>query len=156
MFRRFFHVNICVREMERSIRFYQDLGFVKVADFMLGGGTPGIGQALGLEVKKLRGVFMRLGDNPQAPVLDLVQFIDPPPQGQPYATLNNLGICRIAFIVDDIDKTYQTLIAKGVEIVAPLQRYDGPRGTRIGVMCFKDPDGTVLEVMSDEIESWIS
>jgi glyoxylase I family protein len=155
MFRRFFHVNICVREMERSIQFYQDLGFTKVADFILGGGTPGIGEALGLSVRKLRGVFMRLGDDPKAPVLDLVQFIDPPPQGQPYATLNNIGIARVAFIVDDIDQTYQTLLAKGVEIVAPLQRYAGPRGTTIGVMCFKDPDGTVLEVMSDEIESWI-
>jgi catechol 2,3-dioxygenase-like lactoylglutathione lyase family enzyme len=141
--------------MERSIRFYRDLGFTKVADFILGGGNPGIGQALGLDAKKLRGVFMRLGDDPNAPVLDLVQFIDPPPQGQPYATLNNIGICRIAFIVDDIDKTNQALLANGVDIVAPLQRYAGPKGTTIGVMCFKDPDGTVLEVMSDEIESWI-
>jgi glyoxylase I family protein len=155
MLRRFFHVNVCVRDMERSIKFYEDLGFTKVADFMLGAGTPGIGEALGLKVKKLRGVFMRLGESPDAPVLDLVQFVDPPAQGQPYATLNNIGICRIAFIVDEIDKFYQTLKARGVEIVAPLQRYEGPRGTTIGVMCFKDPDGTVLEVMSDEIESWI-
>ena len=31
---------------------------------------------------------MRLGDDPGSPVLDLVQFIDPPPQGEPLATLN--------------------------------------------------------------------
>jgi catechol 2,3-dioxygenase-like lactoylglutathione lyase family enzyme len=156
MLRRFFHVNICVREMERSISFYERLGFTKVADFMLGGGTPGIGEALGLPVSKLRGVFMRLGESKDAPVLDLVQFIDPPAQGSPYATLNNLGICRIAFIVDEIEKFHQTLLAQGVELVAPLQRYAGPRGTTIGIMCFKDPDGTVLEVMSDEIEAWIN
>lgn len=89
MFRRFFHGNICVRDMQRSIQFYQDLGFTRVADFILGGGTPGISQALGLEVKKLRGVLMRLGDDPNAPGLDLVQFIDQPPHGQPYATLNS-------------------------------------------------------------------
>src|ERR1700730_3094665 len=127
MFRRFFHVNVCVRDMERSIRFYEDLGFKKAQDFILGGGKPGIGEALGLEVKKLRGVFMRLGDDPDAPVLDLVQFLDPPPQGQPYPTLNNIGICRIAFIVDDIEKVNQMLLAKGVELVAPLQRYSGPK-----------------------------
>src|SRR5713101_7435221 len=137
MLQRLFHVNICVRDMERSIRFYQDLGFTKVNDFTLDDSS--VGDALGLKAKKLRGVFMRLGDDPDSPVLDLVQFIDPPPQGQPYATLNNIGICRIAFIVDDIDKTNQTLISKGVDIVAPLQRYAGPRGTTIGVMCFKDP-----------------
>ena len=64
MFRRFFHVNVCVRDMERSIKFYEDLGFKKLNDFMLGGGNPGIGEALGLKVKQLRGVFMRLGDDP--------------------------------------------------------------------------------------------
>lgn len=50
MFKRFFHVNICVSNMEQSISFYERIGFQKVGDFMLGGGTPGIGVALGLEV----------------------------------------------------------------------------------------------------------
>jgi hypothetical protein len=57
MFRRFFHVNVCVHDMERSIRFYEDLGFKKAQDIILGGGKPNIGEALGIEVKKLRGVF---------------------------------------------------------------------------------------------------
>lgn len=146
MLQRLFHVNICVRDMERSIRFYEGLGFKKVNDFTLD--DPHVGEALGLQAKKLRGVFMRLGDDPNAPVLDLVQFIDPPPQGQPYPTLNNIGICRIAFTVDDIDKTYEELQAKQVEFVAPLKKIDGPGGGKIGVVCFKDPDGTVLELIS--------
>ncbi|MGH7960335.1 MAG: VOC family protein [Candidatus Binatia bacterium] len=146
MLQRIFHVNICVRDMERSIRFYQDLGFTKVNDFVLD--DPSVGDALGLQAKKLRGVFMRLGDNPDAPVLDLVQFIDPSPQGQPYPTLNNIGICRIAFTVDDIDKTYEELKAKRVEFLAPLKKIDGPGGAKIGVVCFKDPDGTILELIS--------
>jgi len=152
MLKRLFHVNICVSDMARSIRFYEELGFTKVADLMLGGGEPNIGAALGVPLKKLHGVFMRLGTDPNAPVLDLVQFIDPPPQGRPYPTLNNLGICRIAFTVDDICDVYEQLRAKGVEFVAPLHFFDGPRGTRIGVVCFRDPDGTVLELMSSEIE----
>ena len=85
MFRRFFHVNICVRDMERSIRFYESIGFTKVNDFMLGGGEPSIGAALGFPVKKLRGVFMRLGADPNAPVLDC-PVVDPPPHGQPPLT----------------------------------------------------------------------
>jgi glyoxylase I family protein len=146
MLQRLFHVNICVRDMERSIRFYQDLGFTKVNDFTLD--DPNVGDALGLKARKLRGVFMRLGTDENAPVLDLVQFIDPPPQGQPYPTLNNIGICRIAFTVDDIDKTYEELKTKKVEFVAPLKKIDGPGGAKIGVVCFKDPDGTILELIS--------
>ena len=33
MLQKLFHVNTCVRDMERSIRFYQDLGFTKVKRF---------------------------------------------------------------------------------------------------------------------------
>jgi glyoxylase I family protein len=146
MLERLFHVNICVRDMERSIRFYQDLGFTKVNDFTLD--DPGVGEVLGVKANKLRGVFMRLGNDPNAPVLDLVQFIDPPTQGQPYPTLNNVGICRIAFTVDDIDSTYEELKTKQVQFVAPLKKMSGPGGATIAVVCFKDPDGTVLELMS--------
>lgn len=146
MLEKLFHVNICVRDMERSIQFYQGLGFKKVNDFTLD--DPSVGDALGLKAKKLRGVFMRLGDDASAPVLDLVQFIDPPTQGQPYPTLNNVGICRIAFTVDDIDKTYEELKAKKVEFVAPLKKINGPNNSQIGVVCFKDPDGAILELMS--------
>ncbi len=146
MLQRLFHVNICVRNMERSIRFYQGLGFTKVNDFTME--DPTVGDALGVKAKKLRGVFMRLGDDRNAPVLDLVEFMDPPTQGQPYASLNNVGICRIAFTVDDIDKTYEELKAMRVEFVAPLKKLTGPNGAPMGVVCFKDPDGTVLELLS--------
>ncbi len=146
MLQKLFHVNVCVRDMERSIRFYQDLGFTKVNDFTLD--DPSVGDALGIKAKKLRGVFMRLGNDANAPVLDLVQFIDPPTQGQPYPTLNNVGICRIAFTVDDIDKTYEQLKALKVDFVAPLKKINGPNGNQIGVVCFKDPDGTILELIS--------
>jgi catechol 2,3-dioxygenase-like lactoylglutathione lyase family enzyme len=146
MLQKLFHVNICVRDMERSIRFYQGIGFNKVSDFTLD--DPSVGDALGLKAKKLRGVFMRLGKDENAPVLDLVQFIDPPTQGTPYPTLNNVGICRIAFTVDDIDKTYEELKSKKVDFVAPLKKIDGPGGAKIGVVCFRDPDGTILELIS--------
>ena len=35
MLQKLFHVNICVRDMERSICFYQDLGFTKVKDLAI-------------------------------------------------------------------------------------------------------------------------
>lgn len=146
MLQKLFHVNICVRDMERSIAFYEELGFKKVNDFVLEG--PEIGEALGLDARKIRGVFMRLGDDAEAPVLDLVQFQDPPPQGTPYATLNNIGICRIAFTVDDIDKTYAKLRDMKVEFVGTLKKISGVGDGEVGVVCFKDPDGTVLELLS--------
>ena len=75
MLQRLFHVNICVRDMDRSVRFYEDVGFTKVNDFILD--DPNLGPGLGVEITKLRGVFMRVGDDPNAPALDLVQFLEP-------------------------------------------------------------------------------
>ena len=146
MLEKLFHVNICVRDMERSISFYAQLGCNKVNDFTLD--DPSVGDALGLDARKLRGAFMRLGDDAGSPVLDLVQFIDPPPQGEHYSSLNNIGICRIAFTVDDIDKTYADLQKMDVQFVAPLHKIKGPDGAEIGVVCFKDPDGSILELIS--------
>jgi hypothetical protein len=104
--------------------FTQGLGFNKVNDLTMD--DPSVGEALGLKAKKLRGLFMRLGSDRNAPMLDLVQFIDPPPHGQPYPTLTNIGICRIAFTADDIDKTYEELKAKKIECLAPLKKINGP------------------------------
>ena len=51
MLQRLFHVNVCVRDMERSIRFYQALGFTKVNDFTLD--DPSVGDALGIKGKEI-------------------------------------------------------------------------------------------------------
>jgi hypothetical protein len=32
--------------------------------------------------------------------------------------------------------------------VAPLKKIKGPDGATIGVVCFKDPDGPILELIS--------
>jgi glyoxylase I family protein len=144
---RLFHVNICVRDMDRSVRFYEDVGFTKVNDFILD--DPNLVPGLGVEMKKLRGVFMRVGDDPQAPALDLVQFLDPPTQGQPYASLNNVGICRVCFWVDKIDQMYERLKAKGYDFVGPLVVLSGPNNFRVKFCCLKDPDGSVIELMGN-------
>ena len=147
MFERFFHVNICVRDLDRSIPFYQELGFTKLNDFVAD--DPDLIRALvGVAAKKARGAFMRLGNDPDAPVLDLVQFFDPPTQDQPYPTLNHVGICRIAFVVDDIDKTHEKLKALNVEFVGQGGSIHLPNVATVRVLMFKDPDGTVLDAVA--------
>jgi catechol 2,3-dioxygenase-like lactoylglutathione lyase family enzyme len=144
MLQRLFHVNICVRDMERSIRFYQDLGFTKVSDFTLD--DPSVGDALGVQGQEASRSIHALGQRAQRPRPRRVHRSAHTRPALP--TLNNVGICRIAFTVDDIDKTYEELRAKSVEFVAPLKKLIGPGGAKIGVVCFKDPDGAVLELMS--------
>jgi hypothetical protein len=42
---------------------------------------------------------------------------------------------------------YERLRAKGIEFVGPLTILRGPNNSRVKFVCFKDPDGTVLELM---------
>ena len=90
---------------------------------------------------------MRVGNDPNAPALDLVQFLEPATQGQPYASLNNVGICRICFWVGDIDQMYARLKTKNIEFVGLLGVLRGPNNFQVRFVCFKDLDGTVLELM---------
>ncbi len=62
--------------------------------------------------------------------------------------MNNVGIGRIAFAVDDIDATYAHLQDLGLDFVTPLKRFVAPYGDDMAMVCFRDPDGVFLEVIS--------
>jgi len=94
--REWVHANICVRDLARSIPFYEMLGFEKFDDNVFEQGA-GVWDGLGLpEGRRFRAVFMKIpGDRPR-PFLDIIQFLDPPTAGEPYPTLHNVGIGRLA------------------------------------------------------------
>ncbi|HJQ15948.1 MAG TPA: VOC family protein [Allosphingosinicella sp.] len=146
MLTRLSHTAICVRDLDVSVAFYEKLGFKTFFEFT--DDSPITGAVLGIEMRKARMAFMRLGDDPSEAFLDIVQFVDPPTQGAPYSTLNNVGICRVVFSVDDIDRTYEALQKIGVEFVTPLQRFTSPDGDDFAMVCFKDPDGIYLEIIT--------
>jgi lactoylglutathione lyase len=58
-----------------------------------------------------------------------------PPSGDPSKTA---GACSIGFNVDDVDKTYEELKAKGIRFVMPPTQREG-EGIRLAVAI--DPDG---------------
>ncbi len=148
--RQMVHANICVRDMERSVPFYEMLGFEKFADQVFGPGA-GVWQGLGLDAdREFRAVFMKIpGDNP-VPFLDIIQFLDRPTAGEAYPSLDHVGIARLCFEVADIDGVAAHLAANGVEFVGPVSPYEtapgvAPSGVEARFLCVKDPDGTVIE-----------
>lgn len=145
MFKTFFHANIVVRNLDRSIKFYEKLGF-KVVDGPFDIDGHDFGTMLGFEYAKVRAVFMRIGDDPKATMLDVLEFLDPVSKDAPYESLNNPGVARLCFKVDDIQQSYRELQKMGVEFVAPPQVKEGD-GKRVTMFCFKDPDGTFLEII---------
>lgn len=148
--RQMVHANICVRDMEKSIPFYEMLGFEKFADQRFGPGA-GVWRGLGLETnRKFRAVFMKIPGDKPVPFLDLIHFLDPPTAGEAYKTLDNVGIARLCFEVEDIESVAAHLKEKGVEFVGPISPYEtapgmAPSGVEAKFLCVRDPDGTVIE-----------
>lgn len=142
----FVHAQVNVSDLDRSIAFYEMLGFEVISKGTIK--DPGVFAALGVEGTRMRGAFLRIPGRSTkvTPMIDMIQFVDPPPQGSPYPVLNHLGIARLCFQVDDIDAAAERLVAAGVELVGPVgELVTKGGGMRSKVLCFRDPDGTVLE-----------
>ncbi|HZO80524.1 MAG TPA: VOC family protein [Candidatus Binataceae bacterium] len=143
--RSIFHVNINVTDFERSLEFYQTLGFRVIRDLGEGGNRK-MARGLGASECRGRAVLMILGDNPRATRLDLIEWKNPPTEGRAYPHLFHAGICRIALRTRSLLADYEELKARGVQFLSEPQVFDTPNGPE-GFVCLTDPDGTVIELI---------
>jgi catechol 2,3-dioxygenase-like lactoylglutathione lyase family enzyme len=82
--------------------------------------------------------------------VQLREWLDPRPEGRPYASANHVGIYRMAMIVADAQASYEQLRANGVPCPNPPAWLDmGPEVPIDGLwaLLFPDPDGTCLELI---------
>ena len=150
-----FHINVNCSDLERSIEFYNAIGFKEFLSLERGGQAPpptrpgagpGPGPGLRLPDSKSRAHIMTLGNHPRATRLDLIEWVEPRDREKPYAEMGHLGIVRIAFKVRDIRSAYDTLKPQGVAFSdEPQDIYLGSGHQRVAY--FRDPDGTILEFL---------
>jgi catechol 2,3-dioxygenase-like lactoylglutathione lyase family enzyme len=145
------HVNIVVRDIERSVAFYRDvLGFAITNRKDLSGDW--IESIVGLKDVRATVVFvMPPGGGVR---IELLQYHAPAGAEFPdHGVANAIGLRHFAFKVDDIDAVYERLLAAGVEFVGPPVTV--PQGivkTPDKRLCyFHDPDGVLLEITEYEV-----
>lgn len=142
------HVNINCRDYETSRRFYEMLGFRerwRVPET----NSDEVAAAVGMPPYRVVGAIMVLeGANPPV-AIDLLEWQSPRDEAAPYANLYRPGIARLALSTRDIDADYAFLASRGVEIlsVPATVMMSGTAGSRF--FCFKDPDGTFLELVQN-------
>ena len=147
MLQRILHANIVVRDLDRTLRFYRDLLGFKVA-FADTTDDPKLGETFGVKGGvRMRWALIRLGDDENAPFLDVEQWLLPEAVAGSYPSCNHIGICRIALQVADIDKTYNDMKGKGVEFLSSPQTVSIPEIGDFKLCCLRDPDGIVLELV---------
>lgn len=140
------HVNINCSDFERSKRFYETLGF-RVVWQVPQTNTNEVAAAVGMPPYKVNGALMALEGSEHPLVIDLLEWQSPRDDAPPYSHLYHLGLARLALATTDMDADLATLEAMGVALIGPPARVvvNGVAGGRF--VCFKDPDGTVLELV---------
>ena len=119
------------------------LGFAAVLD--LGeGGSEEMGRGLGMAGAKGRAAIMMLDpSNRRGCRVDLIEWTSPKTKGSPPPDLFHVGMARLCLHCTDLDGHVEQLKAAGVELVSdPVEMMKGTR-----FVCFKDPDGTFIELI---------
>ena len=143
MIQDFSHVTVSCSDMERSVQFYESLG-LKVTRRIGELDSEGVAKAFDLPRGHLTVVHLEPKHLSGNMKVDLVQWLDPAPTGEAYAALNNLGLTRLAFRVNDIDATVAELRDKGISFMSEEVQ---PFGQGVHSIALKDPDGTILQLI---------
>ncbi len=144
------HIGVGVSDMERSKRFWAELGFAEVA-FDYRGPLPGLGGVAGRDRVEAHVVMLR----PATPTalglgaVKLVQTLDAPPPPMPEAMAwGELGVCEVCVHAKNQGAVYERLVAAGnPALMEPNASPLDPYGTMCSLSYTADPDGTKIELI---------
>jgi len=143
---RLYHTVINATDLDRSVAFYEALGFRVLNDRRNVDWPDFIGPLFGLTRPKGRGVLMNLPADPEGPMLDIIEWLNPvappPPTAETPPRI-------IAFRVRNVHACAEDLARRGIatfDLVEPQPKSLGV----VGCVCARDPDGTLIELIQLE------
>lgn len=137
------HIGIPVTSIDRSLPWYRDVIGLIEPGITGGAGGEMLEQAVQIKGAEISFAFLEVGDTK----LEFLEYANP--IGRPFAAANNdIGTMHVCFQVDDIDATYDSLVAQGVAFNAPPVHLGEESGPLAGhaFAYFRDPDGIQLEL----------
>jgi catechol 2,3-dioxygenase-like lactoylglutathione lyase family enzyme len=141
---RIFHIAINSTDLDRSVAFYERLGFEAVADRTVN--NDKVKEAFGVPTGDLRFVHLRLGGDEEATMLDIVQWGgEGTAEGTGTPAQHQRGLTRFAVLTDDTDGVYRELSQDGVRFASPPTTVQTPEGGWKVALAL-DPDGVVVQV----------
>ena len=138
------HVAVCVRDMDKSLAFYRDiLGMRVTLDQVQDTSRGGLPHVYAHERKTRRTVHVRYGEGNTTPSLVLTCHPGDEPDGEPIK-LDQVGISHVSFTVGDVKGLAEELVAKGVQLAAPMEAFANAQGN-VGSIFVYDPDGILVQ-----------
>jgi catechol 2,3-dioxygenase-like lactoylglutathione lyase family enzyme len=140
------HVNVNCSDLARSLRFYRDR--IGLAPLVHTSPSPQEGAGFGLP-GRVRWDAWLLHDarGPLGPAVDLLEWKEPRPAGEPAAEANQLGMFRLCLSVPDVDAAHARLVAAGVPCLSPPVSAPISPGLSVRFFCARDPDGAAIELV---------
>jgi catechol 2,3-dioxygenase-like lactoylglutathione lyase family enzyme len=147
------HINLNCTDIERSVAFYEKLGFEVVHVF---GDAPGeqtldpsgdVMQGItGPGGARSRGVVLSLGNDPRSTTkIELLEHLSPPTRPTQPRAVHDAGVGRIALRTKNLLDFVTKLKAEGVEFELDPVEIDVVGASRFAL--FRDPDGVLLELI---------
>ncbi len=141
------HVNVNCSDFDRSLAFYQRLGYQLVA-MVPETNTVEVAAAVGMPPYRVRGGILHLPG--ESTLIDLLEWQDPSDPEPPYPHLWHLGLARIALRTTDLDADLAELAADGIVPIGPPAVVQWPGQPTSRIACLPDPDGTIVELVEIE------
>lgn len=144
-----YHTVVNCRDLDESVAFYKRLGFEVLNDRREVDWPDFVGGIFGLERAKGRGVLMVLPEDPEGPMIDLIEWLEPKAQFPDPGAVRRTVPRIIAFRTRDVHAAYAELSAEGVRFTQPVYTPKEALGI-VGTACCYDPNGNIIEMIELE------
>ncbi|MBN2274742.1 MAG: VOC family protein [Bacteroidales bacterium] len=142
---RFVHTNIVAKDWKNLAQFYIDVFGCEPVYPERDLAGEWLEKLTAINGAEIRGMHLRLPGYQDGPTLEIFQYNISSSKGNA-PLINAQGFAHIAFHVDDVEATLNTVLTHGGEKYGELVEKDIHGDGRIKVIYVKDPEGNIIEI----------
>jgi catechol 2,3-dioxygenase-like lactoylglutathione lyase family enzyme len=145
--RSIFHFTVNASNFERSLAFYQTLGFKLLRDNRNVVWPAFVAKNFGMNRAQGRGALLAIGPEEHHTRLDLIEWLEPKwVDGQAHVPIEERVPRIIALRTRNVRAAYADLCQRGIVFTKPPDPPDPRSGIEAVVLC-RDPDGNLVELI---------
>jgi|SRR6185369_5885874 catechol 2,3-dioxygenase-like lactoylglutathione lyase family enzyme len=141
-----YHTVVNCRDLDESVAFYKLLGFDVLNDRRQVVWPDFVASIFGMRRAKGRGVLMVLPSDPNGPMIDLIEWVEPKAVFPDPARQADEVPRIIAFRTRNVHQAHAELSAKGVRFARDVYVPEEDLGL-VGSVCCYDPNGNLIELI---------